>query len=89
MDEPWVAAARRLTFTWSSRRPLSMARMAVMILVVLAGAFRSRLFFSYKTVPVLASMSTAARAFIWGGGAAGPRPGCHPQTDEHGQEGED
>ena len=65
-----IPAARFDTSTVSDRLPYSSARMQVIILVVLAFARNCSPFFSYKTLPVSPSISTAAVAYKGSDGSA-------------------
>jgi len=70
-----VSAANSLTANRSSSRPLSSARIAVRIFVVLAGGSGSSGFRAQMVSPLAASITSAARAVSRG--AAPARPGAN------------
>jgi len=78
-----VSAACSLTRTVSSSRPLSMARMAVMIFVVLAGGRGCDPLRSQITSPLVASMMIAARAVRRGPSAAASVAGMIAASTTH------
>ena len=70
IEEPSTATISAVTSTTASACPLSKASSAVMIFVVLAIGSTSPPFFSYSTVPLSGSYSTAACAETDGASAA-------------------